>query len=137
MTARPYVNNFLRALPMTHSQIALMNSLDLMSKMLGPMPIISRFLDRLRINRFLEKFVPHDDRRVKIAPAAGLGVLLRNVLASREPIYGLQGWAGRFDEKLLGLPPESLHLLNDDRIGRCLDYLFRVKASVFPPVFLP
>ncbi|HJW76263.1 MAG TPA: IS1634 family transposase, partial [Thermoleophilia bacterium] len=30
----------------------------------------------------------------------------------------------RFDEALLGLPADGGHILNDDRIGRCLDALF-------------
>jgi len=91
---------------------------------LGPLPIINRFLERLRLDRFLAQFVPLTDRRLKLAPAVGLSVLLRNVLVSREPLYGLSEWARRFDEELLGLEPGSADILNDDRVGRCLDYLF-------------
>jgi len=102
----------------------MVQNLDLESKALGPLPIINRFLDRLRLDGFFEEFVPHTDRRLKLAPAKGLGVLLRNILVAREPLYGLSDWANRFDARLLELPPGSAHLLNDDRVGRCLDYLF-------------
>jgi hypothetical protein len=50
--------------------------------------------------------------------------LLRNILVARQPLCGLSEWAHRFDQPLLGLPPGDLDILNDDRVGRCLDYLF-------------
>lgn len=68
--------------------------------------------------------MPCTDRRLKLAPAVGLGVLLRNILLAREPLYGLTDWAQRFDEPLLGLPADAASLFNDDRVGRCLDGLF-------------
>ena len=98
--------------------------LDLISRALGPLPVINRFLKRLRLDHFFGKFVPRADKRLKLAPSVGLGILLRNVLVAREPLYGLRDWAVRFDEQLLGLPPGSVHILNDDRVGRCLDQLF-------------
>lgn len=99
-------------------------ALRLQSRAVGPMPIVNRFLHRLGLDQLLAEFVPAIDRRVRLAPAVGLGVLLRNVLVAREPMYGLQRWASRFDDALLGLPPDGVHLLNDDRVGRCLDALF-------------
>ncbi|MHB8875243.1 MAG: IS1634 family transposase [Myxococcaceae bacterium] len=104
-------------------------NLGLISKALGPLPVINRFLARLRLDHFLGKFVPHEDQRLKLAPAVGLGVLLRNVLVAREPLYGLADWASRFDEPLLGLPAGGADILNDDRIGRCLDSLFQADRA--------
>lgn len=98
--------------------------LKLVSKAIGPLPIINRFVERMRLDHFFDQFVPQQDRRLKLAPAIGLGVLLRNILVSRQPVYGLSEWAHRFDQPLLGLPPDDPDILNDDRIGRCLDYLF-------------
>jgi len=97
---------------------------ELDSKALGPLPIINRFADRLQLDRFFEKHVPAVDQRLKLPPAAGLGVLFRNVLVAREPLYGLSDWASRFDEQALRLPCGLAQALNDDRIGRCLDSLF-------------
>jgi transposase len=51
-------------------------------------------------------------------------LLLRNVLLSREPIYGLGEWAERYAPDLLGLTQRQLSQLNDDRVGRSLDRLF-------------
>src|SRR5205814_560785 len=50
--------------------------------------------------------------------------LLKNLLVSREPLYGVGEWAARHAPELLGLTPTQLPPLNDDRVGRCLDRLF-------------
>jgi len=60
-----------------------------------------------------------------VPTSRGLLLLLRNVLLSREPIYGLGEWAERFAPDLLRLRESDLEHLNDDRIGRCLDRLFQ------------
>lgn len=98
--------------------------LQLVSKVVGPLPLLNVFFERLRIEHFLGKYVPGGDRRQKLAPGIGLGVLLRNILLSRRPLYGLSEWAKRFDAALLGLPSEAPEFFNDDRVGRCLDALF-------------
>lgn len=99
-------------------------STHLVSKAVGPLPLLNRFLERLHIERLLGKFVAVGDRRQKLAPAVGLGVLLRNILLSRRPLYGMADWAQRFDAPLLGLPSDAPQFFNDDRVGRCLDALF-------------
>lgn len=91
---------------------------------LGALPIINAFCDRLGLDRLLERFVPHDDVRLKLAPATALGVVVRNLLVSRRPIYALGEWAGMFDPALLGLSADDVELLNDDRVGRALSRLF-------------
>ena len=68
--------------------------------------------------------MPGHDKRLRLAPALGIGVLLCNILIEREPLYALHEWADRFDEPLLGLPEGAARLLNDDRVGRALDALF-------------
>ncbi len=51
-------------------------------------------------------------------------MLVCNLLVSREPIYGVGQWAARYAPDLLDLRQQEVELLNDDRIGRCLDRLF-------------
>ena len=68
--------------------------------------------------------LPPHDARTKLSPAKALLVLLRNLLVSREPIYGVGEWAARHAPDLLGLTPAEIGLLNDDRVGRALDQLF-------------
>jgi len=96
----------------------------LLSKKLEALPIINRFLSRLQLDAALEEFVPSHDPRVRLPVSKGLGLLLRNLLLAREPLYGLSDWAARFEEAALGIPDGTARLLNDDRVGRCLDGLF-------------
>ena len=53
-----------------------------------------------------------------------VSVLVRNLLVSREPLYGVGEWAARQAPDLLGLSPEQMAGLNDDRCGRAVDKLF-------------
>ena len=88
------------------------------------LPILDHFLRRLRLRDFLHEHLPREDRRCRVATTTGLLVLVRNLLISREPLYGVGEWAARHAPGLLGLTPEQLPALNDDRVGRCLDRLF-------------
>jgi transposase len=99
-------------------------NLDLAFGSVGALPVVNHFLDRLRLETFLSAFLPPADRRRKLDPARALGVLVRNLLLSREPLYGVGAWAARFEPSLLGLSPEEVGHLNDDGVGRALDDLF-------------
>lgn len=39
------------------------------SQMVGPLPMINAFTDRLGLRWLLETFLPHNDARLKLAPA--------------------------------------------------------------------
>ncbi|EQD40798.1 transposase (IS4 family protein), partial [mine drainage metagenome] len=82
------------------------------------------FIERIGVDQLLEVFVPHNDFRIKLAPAKALGVVVRNLVLHREPIYSLNEWAKPFDAKLLGIDAGDVDLLNDDRVGRSLARLF-------------
>ncbi|HEX3449852.1 MAG TPA: IS1634 family transposase, partial [Isosphaeraceae bacterium] len=91
----------------------------------GALPIINRLLERMRLQEFLHAYLPKADRRCRIAPSIGISLLLKNVLLSREPLYGIGEWAARFAPEALGFAGTQLPSLNDDRMGRCLDRLFQ------------
>lgn len=91
---------------------------------LGPLPVINAFADRLGLARLLAAYVPDDDPRLRLCAATALGVVVRNLVLHREPVYALGQWAGGFDPTLLGLAPKEAVLLNDDRVGRMLARLF-------------
>ena len=88
------------------------------------MPVINAFVDRLGLAGLLETFVPHNDARLKLPPATAIGVVIRNLVIHRRPVYALGEWAVPFDPGLLGLAPDEAELLNDDRVGRMLARLF-------------
>ena len=97
----------------------------LRSSTVGALPILNHFLRRMRLEDFLRAALPAEDRRIKLSPVKALLVLLRNLLISREPIYGVGEWAARHVPNLLGLAAEKeIGLLNDDCVGRALDRLF-------------
>jgi len=88
------------------------------------LPLVNHFLGRLRVETFLDSYLPRAARRPKVSSTRALLVLLRNIVLSREPLYGIGAWARRFDGSLLGLSLPERDALNDDRVGRALDTLF-------------
>lgn len=92
---------------------------------IGALPIVNQVLERMQLEPFLRQHLPADGKRMAIPTSRCLLVLLRNILLSREPIYGLGEWAERFAPELLGLKHSDLEHLNDDRVGRSLDRLFQ------------
>jgi transposase len=96
----------------------------LQSRRLGALPVLDRLLKRLNIEQFLEKRLPREDCRSRVSTATALLLLVRNLLVSREPLYGIGEWTARYDTRWLGLTDEQLPALNDDRVGRALDRLF-------------
>jgi transposase len=91
----------------------------------GLLPIVNHILQRLRLEETFRDYLPRADRRCRIDPATGLLILLKNLLLSREPLYGIGEWAARHAPDLLGLSHDQVAALNDDRVGRCLDRLFQ------------
>ena len=90
----------------------------------GAMPIINRILDRMRLSDIFQQCLPHDDSRTQLPTHRGLLVLVRNILISREPVYGVGQWASRYAPGLFDMWHDEMERLNDDRVGRCLDRLF-------------
>jgi transposase len=101
----------------------------LRSATVGALPMVNKLLRRTRLEEFLRDALPKEDGRTKLSPAKGLLVLLRNLLVSREPIYGLGEWAVRYAPDLLDLTEKEIGLLNDDRVGRALDKLFAADVA--------
>ena len=96
----------------------------LRSQRLGCLRIVNFFLTRMCLAEHLRKYLPADDARLRLAPAAVVAVLVRNIVAGHRPVYALGEWAARYDPAVLGLGPGEVELLNDDRVGRTLDRLF-------------
>ena len=62
----------------------------------------------MRLEDFLRSALPPEDRRTKLSPVKALLVLLRNLLVSREPIYGVGEWAARHAADALGLLSQDI-----------------------------
>ena len=110
-------------------------SFTLLSQSLDGVPIIKHFLNRLGLEAILERYVPTADSRLLVPHSTVLGVLLKNILLSRIPLYSLPSWARSFEPSGLGLSADQIAGLNDDRIGRSLDRLFDAdRASLITEV---
>lgn len=97
---------------------------ELDTRVVGSLPIVNFFCERIGLDESLARFVPCDDRRLRLAPAVALGVVVRNLVVAHRPVYALGEWAAPFEPGLLGLEAGGAALLNDDRVGRMLDRLF-------------
>ena len=80
----------------------------------------------MRLEKLLAEHLPPDDPRSQVPASRVLLTLVRNVLMSREPIYGVGEWAQGFAPDVLNLWVGEVALLHDDRLGVCLDRLFEV-----------
>jgi len=119
--------------PREPGQQAGAGGLELRSYQVGALPLVNRLLERMRLREILSEHLPADDPRTELATVSALLVLVRNVLLSRQPVYGVAEWAARFAPDLFDLWPEDVALLHDDRLGRALDRLF---DSVGPELIL-
>jgi transposase len=105
-------------------QVAKASEQTLRSYRVGAMPIINRLLQRINLEKMLREHLPRDGGGTGVPTATCLLILVRNFLVSREPVYGVGEWAQQYAPDLLGLRPEQLESLNDDRLGRAVDRLF-------------
>ena len=90
----------------------------------GCLPILNQLLERMKLEQFFCKHLKPDGSRTRLSTPRALLVLVRNLLISREPIYGIGEWAAHYAQDLLGLSSSEVAAFNDDRLGRALDRLF-------------
>ncbi len=98
------------------------------------MPVINHFIQRLHLDEILMRRIPGDSSH-GISSVDCIGLLVRNILVSREPLYGMGEWVDGFPAELLGISGNDAMHINDDRIGRSLERLFDAdRASLFTEI---
>jgi len=95
---------------------------------IGALPVVNRFISRLGLEELFEEYVPGDPRAA-LPYSASLLVLLQSLIVERAPVYKIGEWVSGREARLLGLVEEELFALNDDRLGRALDALFRADRA--------
>jgi hypothetical protein len=96
----------------------------------GATPLVRRFLQRLQLESLLARHLPPVTRRPQDIPTpVTLCALVTNLLLARRPLYALPEWLARRVPEHLGLRPEQVGLLGDDRLGRALDRLYRADRA--------
>ena len=97
---------------------------------IGATPLVRHFLQRLQLPELFEQHLPTlPGRQPTLRSATVLNLLLSNLLLARQPLYALHTWAVRRVPEHLGLQPDQLASLNDDRVGRALDHLCRADRA--------
>ncbi|NJR43738.1 MAG: hypothetical protein HC767_14875, partial [Akkermansiaceae bacterium] len=63
----------------------------------GSLPIVDHFLQRMGVAERLEAYLPHDDARLRLAPAVVVGVVVRNIIVAHRAVYAIGEWATPYD----------------------------------------
>lgn len=93
----------------------------------GPLLLVSHYLDRLGLRELVDRQLPQRGR-AQLTTGEVVAALVCNRLCSPAPLYDVAGWAsGAALQELSGVPAM---LLNDDRLGRALDALAPVAEEV-------
>jgi transposase len=96
----------------------------------GAAPVVRHMLQRLRLHELFDRHLPRlPGRPPALSSSLSLTVLLTNLVIARRPLYAIPEWAARRVPEHLGLLPEQVALLNDDRIGAALDHLHRADRA--------
>jgi hypothetical protein len=86
----------------------------------GPLLLVEHFTRELGIGVEVDRVLPERGRH-KLSAGEVVVALIASRLASPSPLYDIAGWAsGAALPELFGIPYQ---LLNDDRLGRCLEAL--------------
>jgi transposase len=102
------------------------DDLQLHTRIIGALPAINHFMERLHLNDILKSRLP---ARNDAGTVQCIGILIRNILVSREPLYGIGEWVEEYPPALLGTSGDDAMHINDDRIGRSLERLFDADRS--------
>ena len=102
------------------------DDLQLHTRIIGALPAINHFMERLHLNDILKSRLP---ARNDPDTTQCIGILIRNILVSREPLYGIEEWIPGFPAQLLGISGDNVRRINDDRMGRSLERLFDADRS--------
>lgn len=87
-------------------------------KVLGALPVVARFCERLDIRGIVDRAVPVRDVAI-LTHGQVIEILIANRLTSPQPLVHVEKWAEAWAvEEIFGAAPSAL---NDDRIGRALD----------------
>lgn len=99
----------------------------------GPLLLVRHFVEALQIGPVVDGLVPARGRS-QLSAGEVVCALIASRLASPSPLYDLAGWASQAAvQELFGIPAA---LLNDDRLGRCLEALAPVAEGVRAAVML-
>ena len=86
---------------------------------LGAHPIIEHFIETLRIREIIGTYM-RSDKRMKLDDDKILTLLIHNILTTPHALYEMEDWLKPLDAEKVGLRPEDVKYVQDDKIGRGL-----------------
>jgi len=100
-------------------------------KVLGSLPVVARFCERLDIRGIVDRACPIRDVAI-VSHGRVIECLIANRLTSPAPLVHVGRWAEAWAvEEVFGVEPSSL---NDDRVGRALDAIASELAGIIGSV---
>lgn len=97
------------------------------------LPLLNTYIEDCDLYGIFDRFVP-STTGTKVPSAKVLLFVLRNIMLAAFPLYKLGEWARNYPPELLGMTPQEMDALNDDRIGRDLERLFLADRSTMTTV---
>ncbi len=101
-----------------------MRAMDTKIKHVDVLPMVKHYITELRLHELFDKYIPNDNG-CEIKPAQVLCMMIMNIVVAAKPLYKVDEW---LIEYLDGKAEDIVNAgkYNDDRLGRCLEALFRV-----------
>ncbi|MCP4368655.1 MAG: IS1634 family transposase [Deltaproteobacteria bacterium] len=98
--------------------------MDTKIKHVDVLPMVKHYITELRLHELFDKYIPNDNG-CEIKPAQVLCMMIMNIVVAAKPLYKVDEW---LIEYLDGKAEDIVNAgkYNDDRLGRCLEALFRV-----------
>lgn len=101
------------------------------------LPVVAHFCNRLKIEKIANQILPWDPTQWQLSPGTVIKALIIDALNGRTPLYRMDEFFATVDiDSLLGSGIKA-EQLNDDRLGRTLDCIFRYgPAQLFSTIAL-
>ena len=98
------------------------------SKVIGNIFLLKPLLALLGLEDIVDNVCPLASNRASVSVGEVCKILVLNRLNSPSPLYRVEDWADRVSTiDLFGIPP---YLLNDDKLGRCLELLATYSGDI-------
>jgi len=99
-------------------------AMDTKIKQVDVLPMVKHYITELKLLELFDKYIPNDNG-CEIKPAQVLCMMIMNIVVAAKPLYKVDEWLiehldGKAEDKMIA------GKYNDDRLGRCLESLFRV-----------
>jgi len=100
-----------------------MRAMDTKIKQVDILPLVKHYITELKLHELFDKYVPNNNG-CEIKPAQVICMMIMNIVVAAKPLYKVDEW---LIEHLDGKAEEMVNAgkYNDDRLGRCLEALFR------------